>query len=323
VFTTEEIIPYLIDRGVLPRGHTARAQPLAGGVSNDVLAVRGGGVDVVVKQALSRLRVAQEWFADPTRILVEAAALRLAGELDPTAVPKVIDSDEQTLTLTVERAQEHWQDWKSRLLDGAVEPAVARAVATALARWHSGTAGQDELAARFDNGHFESLRIDPYYRVAAAANRDLAGVVNTLADQLLREPACLVHGDFSPKNILTDGARAWVIDWEVAHYGAPVFDLAFLNTHLLLKAVHRPEDAGNYRVAAEAFNDGYTASVREDLRTAPEQLAAHVGCLLLARVDGKSPAEYLTTHGRERARELAVAALVRSTTLDELWKAIS
>jgi 5-methylthioribose kinase len=323
VFTTEEIIPYLIGRGVLSHGHTARAQPLAGGVSNDVLAVRGGGVDVVVKQALSQLRVAQEWFADPTRILVEAAALRLAGELDPTAVPQVIDSDERALTLTVEHAREHWRDWKSRLLVGTVEPAVARTVATALARWHSGTAGRDELAARFGGGHFESLRIDPYYRVAAAANRDLSGAVNALADQLLRDPVCLVHGDFSPKNILTDGTGAWVIDWEVAHYGSPVFDLAFLNTHLLLKAVHRPGDAGKYLMAAEAFNDAYTASVREDLRTDPERLSAHVGCLLLARVDGKSPAEYLTTPGREQARELAVAALVRSTPLDRLWKAIS
>ncbi|MET8871924.1 phosphotransferase [Nocardia sp. NPDC004604] len=323
MFTTETVIPYLVGRGVLPRGSTACAYPLSGGVSNEVLAVRGDGVDVVVKQALPRLRVTQEWFADPARILVEAAALRLAGELDPTAVPKVIDTDDQALTLTIERARGQWKDWKSQLLAGTIEPAVAGTVATALARWHTGTAGQSRLAADFGNAHFASLRIAPFYRAAGAANPGLTGKVDALADQLLRERTCLVHGDFSPKNILVNGTDAWVIDWEVAHYGSPVFDLAFLNTHLLLKAVNRPEDTLDYHRVADAFNHGYSSAVRGDLVPESGQLAAHVGCLLLARVDGKSPAEYLTHSGRERARELALAALHREADLEELWKTIS
>ncbi|MBU3068048.1 phosphotransferase [Nocardia sp. NEAU-G5] len=323
MFTTETIIPYLIGRGVLPRGSAAAAYPLSGGVSNEVLAVRGDGVDVVVKQALPRLRVAQEWVADPARILVEAAALRLAGELDPTAVPKVIDTDDQALTLTIERARGQWTDWKTQLLAGTIDPAVAGTVATALARWHTGTADRSSLAADFGNTHFESLRIAPFYRAAGAAHPGVAGKVDALADQLLRERTCLVHGDFSPKNILVNGTDAWVIDWEVAHYGSPVFDLAFLNTHLLLKAVHRPEDTLGYHGVADAFNHGYTSAVHGDLVPESGQLAAHVGCLLLARVDGKSPAEYLTHSGRGRVRELALAALHRAADLEELWKTIS
>ncbi len=57
------VIDHLIRRGVM-NDPNATVTRLSGGVSNDVLAVTGEDVHVVVKRALSRLRVAEEWYAD-------------------------------------------------------------------------------------------------------------------------------------------------------------------------------------------------------------------------------------------------------------------
>ncbi len=316
MLTQDTVVPYLVARGIVPAGAQLRAESLTGGVSNDVFAIFGPDVDLVVKQALPKLRVEQEWRADPTRILVEAEALHIAGRHNPQAVPAVVDVDTNALTLTVARAPRDWHNWKDDLLDGVVDVSVASRLGSALARWHAATRHDADIANRFGKSHFDRLRIDPFYRVAAARNPEFAEKINGYGDALLSGGECLVHGDFSPKNVLAGGGSVWVLDWEVAHYGHPVFDLAFINTHLLLKASHQPRYADRYRDCARAFNTSYS----EDL---PESLVGQTGCLLLARLDGKSPAPYLGSDGRDRARALAIAALTGAQSLDELWKALT
>jgi 5-methylthioribose kinase len=315
VLTQDTVVRYLIARGIVPDGIDLRAESLTGGVSNDVFAVYGSGVDLVLKQALPKLRVEQEWLADPTRILVEADALRIAGQHNAQAVPAVVDVDVEALTLTVARAPRDWHNWKDDLLDGIIDVRVAAGLGSALARWHAETTNDTDIAGRFGKTHFDRLRIDPFYRVAAARNPELADRINGYGDALLSGGECLVHGDFSPKNVLAGDGSVWVLDWEVAHYGHPVFDLAFLNTHLLLKASHQPRYADQYEACSHAFNTSYTGD-------RPESLVGQVGCLLLARLDGKSPAPYLDSDGRDRARALAIAALTGAQSLDELWKAL-
>jgi 5-methylthioribose kinase len=139
---------------------------------------------------------------------------------------------------------------------------------------------------------------------------------------LLEHRLCLVHGDFSPKNVLADGARVSVLDWEVAHYGDPVFDVAFLQAHLLLKAVHRPESSRAYRELADTFLRRYDAAVPDPLRRPDDYLAGQVGCLLLARVDGKSPAEYLTGVEALRVRGIALDTLCGSGDVAAIWQAV-
>jgi 5-methylthioribose kinase len=125
---------------------------------------------------------------------------------------------------------------------------------------------------------------------------------------------------FLAENILADGSSISVLDWEVAHCGDPVFDLAFLTAHLLLKAIHRPPDQAGYRSLAETFLDTYMAGVTTRLHRPGEYLAAHVACLLLARVDGKSPVEYLTDGERSQVRRLADWALTdRVPGVFTLW----
>jgi 5-methylthioribose kinase len=319
--TVESVADYLRERGVLGQAHVT-VEPLDGGVSNDVLAVTGDDIDVVVKQALPRLRVAQEWYADVTRILTEAAALRFASSIRPDDVPAVVDVDEAAMTLTLARADRALRNWKADLLRGSVDRRTGERLATALAAWHASSTDRPELCERFGTGAFVELRISPYHRAISARHPAVSARIDTLADGLLTRRLCLVHGDLSPKNVLADGDQICVLDWEVAHYGDPVFDVAFLQTHLLLKAIHRPASAHAYNDVAACFLQTYDEAVPGVLRSPDDYLAGHVACLLLARVDGKSPAEYLTTAEADRVRALALDALSDATDVAKLWQAV-
>lgn len=303
---TDALIAHLVHRGLLSPSASVDVRPLAGGVSNDVVAVRSAGLDAVVKRALGRLRVAEEWLADPGRLDTEGRALRLAGRIVPGSAPEVLDLAEGYLA--IERAPERWRTWKEALLDGVADTAIARRLGAVLGAYQRSTAGDEDVHRAFgDVTAFGQLRVDPFHRTVAARHPDLADVIGRTLEVMSTGPACLVHGDYTPKNVLVDpaGPGLWVIDWEVAHVGDPTFDPAWTVGHLLLKSVHRRACAGGYAAAARAFLDGFSTELAGAVRVDPAQLVRQTGCLLLARVDGKSPADYLTEDEKPRVRALA------------------
>ena len=127
-----------------------------------------------------------------------------------------------------------------------------------------------------------------------------------------------MHGDFSPKNILTDGQAFWVTDFEVAHYGDPTFDLGFLVSHLLLKAVADPEHGDALRESASAFLQGYEATHRAV--TGDRHLAEVTAALMAARVDGRSPVEYLSPTQQDEIRSLTRSWLFEPNRFWALWR---
>ena len=288
-------------------GAAPKIEVLGGGVSNDVFAVDDEERSLVVKQPLARLQVADDWSAPRERVLGEAAALELCNRLTPGRAPRVIFCDDERLIVVIERAPKGWSDWKSRLLSGEAETSVAAWLGETLAVWHRRTQGRP-LPQRLDGQEpFTRLRVDPYYRaVADRAPEHAPRIAALIADTAARR-SCFVHGDFSPKNVLVgEGASGWVIDYEVAHRGDPAFDLAFLLSHLMLKAIHRRDDCREYDACAHAFATAYEKSggVIDWPHT-----AAHVGALLLARVGGKSPVEYLSAADRGRVWRLGAHLL--------------
>lgn len=304
----KDLIDHLTARGLVTEPDRTKALPLTGGVSNDVFAVSGPGVDVVVKRALPVLRVARKWEADVSRIGIEARALHVAHARTPEAVPAVLDFDGRYLV--IERAPRSWTNWRDDLLAGVVDTQVARALGRALGVWQKQTAGDDALLADFgDRTVFSQLRADPFHREVASAHLDLAPVVEETLSAMSAARDCLVHGDLSPKNVLASDGRMWVLDWEVAHIGDAAFDPAFLLSHLLLKSIHAPHWTGLYRGLAEAFLQTFEREVKGVLTLDPRQLTRQIGCLLIARVDGKSPAPYLTEPERLRTRALGRALL--------------
>lgn len=318
---TTTVISYLVARKQV--SSTARAVEMTGGVSNVVFRVIDGEMTLIVKQSLPRLRVAEEWLAPQDRIVTEAEAMTLVSTLIEDGVPEVVISDASEFVLAIQSAPPDWTDWKAQLMVGTVNEGIAMRVGEIIGSLHIATLEETTLNPLLRRTKpFEQLRLQPFYEHTACAVQDHAGVLRELAEELRATRRCLVHGDLSPKNVLApvigDG-RAWLIDFEVAHYGDPRFDVAFLLTHLTLKCIHLPTSRDDLDRAMRVFVSSYRSATQDALPLDFAGAARHVGALLLARVHGKSPVEYLTASGRAHAERLAVIALEgRIDTLDDL-----
>lgn len=286
---------------------------LGGGVSNTVLLVETPSERFVVKQALPRLRVKDEWLADRGRIFRERDALLDAAKLLPRGwVPEVLWSDESNYLFAMRAAEEPAEFWKSRLLAGRLEPRWARRAGVALGLTIRGSWRSESFRQKYgDATAFDQLRTDPYYRTIARRHADIAEHVEEWLAVTAARRVALTHGDWSPKNMMVTPGGMVFIDYECAHFGDPSFDAAFAINHLVLKGYYRPRMADGYLALARVLF-AWTLSVlpAEALRDFEAATARHLGLLLLARVDGKSPVEYLTDEQvRDRVRHAAKAMI--------------
>ena len=147
----------------------------------------------------------------------------------------------------------------------------------------------------------------------ARAHPELAAALEELVETTAGEKRALVHGDVSPKNVLMGPAGPVFLDAECAWYGDPAFDLAFCLNHLLLKCLWVPAAGaaflGCYRALAAAHLERVDW---EDPRGFEARAARLLPGLLLARVDGKSPVEYLSDEDdKEKVRRVATRLLKR------------
>lgn len=308
------------------RGHAGawKARALGGGVSNTVLLVEDGARRWVLKQSLGQLRVEEEWLADRRRIWRECDALRrLSAVLPAGAVPGVVFEDRDAFTFAMEAGPADAPDWKTQLLAGEMNVETARRAGAMLrqiiaATWH----GAEWFDAFGDQTCFDQLRLDPYYRFTATRHSDLSEAFADRIHSCRREAHSLVHGDFSPKNLLVaPSGNVMLIDCEVVHFGDPGFDAGFLLNHLLLKSHHKPGWAARYRELAGAFWEEARMGPPDDWREwFLDTTMRHLGCLHMARVDGKSPAEYLDAGARNRVRGLArELVLWPARSVDDVW----
>ena len=294
---------------------------LEGGVSSDIVVVDTAGRRLCVKFALPTLRTAERWDAPVERNVAEYAWLRFAATLVPDHVPALLGQAEGGFAMEFVDGPAVTL-WKRSLLEGQGRPLEeARAVGDLLGRVHAASTRPGFDREPFDNlASFEALRIDPYLRFTAARHEALAGRLTALADGLRGADGVLVHGDVSPKNILFRSDRPILLDAECATMGDAAFDVAFCLNHLVLKGVHVPDSRERLLAAARALWDAYAPHVRrEERRVLESRVAALLPALMLARVDGKSPVDYLSEAARGRVRRLASALLeAPSTRLGDL-----
>lgn len=285
-------------------------QPIASGVSGEVRFLDGPDGPIVVKQALGKLKVAADWFASPERNAVEASCLRtLADVLGPECVPRIVWEDRANHTFAMQRLPARLLPWKGRLLACEVDPRTAWRVGELLGQLHARTHGRADIAAQFDDlTYLFDLRINPYHRRVAERRPALAPAIEDVVARMLANRQCLVHGDYSPKNLMVDGPDVVILDCEVAHWGDPRFDVGFCLSHLLLKTLHATTCADQMADAARAYLDSYAQAGRPVLDA---ELTRATGCLVLARVVGDSPVEYLNTPAlRQAALDLGEALLL-------------
>jgi 5-methylthioribose kinase len=302
------VVAYLTNRGII--NGPAEVEELTGGVSNVVLAVKSGDKDLVLKQALPQLKVAAVWKADQRRAIVEANGMKLLHSITPESVPELIDFDPEDFTLTMERLPRTCTVWKSDLLNGVIKPSIGADLGNILATWHNfGAQSKDSRDAYMEDSLFDQLRVTPFYRAVAKVNPPLDARIRELITEISTAKITLVHGDFSPKNIMiTDANKPIVLDFEVMHTGNPVFDLGFISAHLLCKYL-RTEDESHrkpFRETAISFINAYAQACNLEVA---KSLPHHVAVIALARVEGISPVNYLDEAGKTRVQSVTKAAL--------------
>ncbi|MDO8994074.1 MAG: aminoglycoside phosphotransferase family protein [Daejeonella sp.] len=299
----EEVITYLNQEGLINGDDDARVEHLSGGVSCRVWKISVNNDRWVIKQALEKLDVKADWFSDVERIHRELAVMKQLELVIPDSnIPKILHVDYVNHIYMMTCAEEGVQTWKECLMDGVFNADTAKSAADILSLIHRQSHKIDEqVKAGFsDQKYCIQLRIDPFHRFLINKYPELSAEINALIEELTEQKTCLVHGDFSPKNMLVEkSGRIVLIDYEVAHWGNPVFDLAYCLGHLMLKAWHLKKPAQILELI-NVFITNYKGQV--------SNLLPHLGLMLLARMDGKSPVNYI--------HDETLKQIIRTTAID-------
>ncbi|MEK9723304.1 MAG: phosphotransferase [Rhodospirillaceae bacterium] len=306
-------LDFLRRTGLAGVDETPAGAALTGGVSSDIWRVELARGPVCVKRALDKLKVAEDWRAPIARNAYEVAWMETAGALVPGAAPEVLahDAEAGMFAMPYLDPAAH-RLWKTELRDGRADPAFAAACGRALGRIHAGTAGDADIAAAFATDDiFHAIRLEPYLEATARRHADVADRLLELVALTASNRLALVHGDVSPKNILVTAHGPIFLDAECAWYGDLAFDLAFCLNHFLLKCLWTPAAAPGFMACLTAMAAAYADAVDPATARAVEMRTAHLlPGLFLARVDGKSPVEYVTDDAdKDRVRRVAKALL--------------
>jgi fructosamine-3-kinase len=315
-----EIVAALRRLHLVAAGEKPVLTPLAGGVASDIYRVDVGERCFVVKRALEKLRVTAEWRVPVGRSTFEVGWLETAGAIVPGSVPKILAHDGASGLFAMEFLDPASHPvWKDELAAGRVDLTFAAEVGRRIAAIHAATAGRQDIACRFDSLHiFRPIRLEPYLEATALAHGTLAPALEALARRTAGQRVALAHGDVSPKNILVGPCGPIYLDAECAWYGDPAFDLAFCLNHLMLKCLWVPQAAVRLLDAFDALHGAYLDGIGwEDGGGLEARAAALLPALFLARVDGKSPVEYITTQ-RDKSRVRRVAMPLIATPAPRL-----
>ncbi|MDX1638934.1 MAG: aminoglycoside phosphotransferase family protein [Balneolaceae bacterium] len=294
----------ILKRQNLVSGDSITFKPLEGGVSSDICLVSDGQNKYVIKQALSQLQVDDEWYADRSRNEIEQEFMQYLDKHRPGAVPRLIYNDREEQFFVMEYLDQGFQNWKQQMLGGHFNEKTARQAAELLADIHTSSHGDEALKRKFDNiENFYSLRIEPYLVTTGVRHPALEACFVEEAERLRKHRTALIHGDFSPKNIMTKEDRVVILDHEVAWYGDPAFDLAFFLNHLHLKLLHHYFNTRAFRDLTGTARNAYFNQLGAVEPGLEERTGRLLLMMMLARVDGKSPVEYLSTEEQKFVRQ--------------------
>jgi aminoglycoside phosphotransferase (APT) family kinase protein len=306
--------------GLVTAGAAPTGRRLEGGVSSDIWRVDLPSGPICVKRALEKLRVAADWRVPVSRNLYEARWMQRANEAVPGSAPALLGQDKVGGVLAMAYlAPAAHPLWKSELRSGRVDPGFAAEIGATLARIHATTAANPAVASEFPTDDlFYAIRLEPYLVHTAMIWPDLAGALLDLVAVAQANKRALVHGDVSPKNILVGPRGPVFLDAECAWWGDPAFDLAFCLNHLLLKCLWIPSAREALLTSFARLTDAYlTGAIWEPRGNVEGRAARLLPGLFLARVDGKSPVEYITD-GMQKDRVRRVAAALLRAPVDRL-----
>lgn len=321
---------FLRRHGLAKSQESVKWTPLAGGVSSDIWRVDIGPRSICIKRALPNLKVASEWAAPVIRNQFEWEWFRFVAERFPGVVPQPIAHDSELQMLAMQYLPPaEYPVWKSQLMQGVIDASFAARVAQTLGRIHANSSADSYVRKLFPTDElFHALRIEPYLLTTAQRHPELRSLINKIADQTFSTHLALVHGDVSPKNILVGPDGPVFLDAECAWYGDPAFDVAFCLNHFLLKCTIQTAKVEAFISCYRNFCRSYLQEVNwEDRDELSARCARLLPALFLARVDGKSPVEYLTDKRMKELVRRTAYRFIQSPTTDlleisEYWKAL-
>ncbi len=283
-------------------------KPLTGGVSSDIASVAFNQKKICVKFALEKLKVSADWYAPIQRNEAEYRWLEFAHSITPESTPRLLGRSVTHNAFAMEFIEgEDSYLWKTSLLNEEADQGEAGKIGSILGRIHAASAGTAMLENDFQNQQdFTALRLEPYLQFTASRYPDLSDDLHGLVSMLEHHEYVLVHGDVSPKNVVFRSNNPILLDAECATIGDPCFDVAFCINHLLLKATHLPSSRKSLLASVEKFWSAYEKNISWEKSNALEQRVCRLlPALMLARIDGKSPVEYLDEKNRELVRSIA------------------
>lgn len=294
--------------GLLPPNATLSVEALSGGVASDIAKVTVGDQQFCVKFALPKLRVAADWFAPVERSFAEYCWLQTVARIAPESTIGLHGHSSRQNGFVMEfLTGDDTFLLKAEMLAGRGQSRTASAIGQLLGKVHATSTNADFDRSPFGNqSDFHAIRIEPYLIHTAGKHADLAAALYAMADGLFHADTVLVHGDVSPKNIMFHGEDPFILDAECATMGDPCFDLAFCLNHFILKAVHVPSRRADYLAFCDALWQAYAPQVTwEHADDVEARTCRLLPMLMLARIDGKSPVEYLTNPARQQVVALS------------------
>jgi len=291
---SEDLYSYFLTHQMMNEGESFESKMLTGGVSNRTVLVTLENEQYVVKQGLAKLRVTEDWFSDPERIHTEGRGMIALNNLLPEGqVPEFIYLDKKNNILIMKAIENPHDNFKDLLLTDADHSKLVKQMAELLASIHTASWNNKKLKSEFiDQKYFYQLRINPFFKFTIDKYAEVSDWFdeNIFKYESIRNS--LVHGDFSPKNILVKNDQLILLDHEVIHYGDFAFDYGFSMAHLFLKGLHlESKHALKY---SEIYSKVYINKMNhllseEDILRAQNLFLACV----FARVAGKSKTNYL------------------------------
>lgn len=319
-------ITALLRQENLISGSEINFKSLRGGVSSDIFLVSDGKNSVVVKQALPKLNVEDDWYADISRNDNEQKFIRYLERIKPEAVPKLLYSNSEHSFFVMEFLDDGFKNWKKQMLKGIFDPQIAKNSAKLLATIHQQSWKNQELKKEFKKAdNFYELRTDPYLVTTGKRHPDLKHLFFDEAERLKTHQETTIHGDFSPKNIMIENDQVVLLDHEVAWFGDPAFDLAFFLNHLYLKMLYHFTKTGDIQDLTNIAWITYFEQMGEEiLHQMEERTIRLLLMMMLARMDGKSPVEYLETDQQEFVRSFVKTNLPSGrfshSVINQNWK---
>ncbi len=292
----EVLEQYLLERGEIKEKSNYRIKYCKGGVSGTVAFVdRDDEGPLIVKQALSQLKTKDTWLCDPNRMYIEYESNRIYHDLIPQNAPAVYFYDEENYIYGREAVPDGCLMWKEHLMKGQLDFGVAKKSIETLVQVHNECSTRQDIKEMFANKEiFYGLRISPYIEFIVGKYPELQDSAAKIVDETMNQSITLVHGDYSPKNIMVTDSGISVLDYEVAHCGHPAFDLAFFSNHFILKSVKFNRYGTAYLAMLNYMAELYFAQMKfMDKAKFEDSYIRILAMLMLARIDGKSPVEYL------------------------------